>query len=204
MNSRTTLLLWLYRSKMNSKGQAPIYLRITVNGKKTELSTGVFVYPKLWNNKKGRVKGSSDWTKTLNEKLSLQKAKIMKVCNELLEMQLPISPEQLKNRFTSEETTRTLLEAMQYHIRHIRTREGVVNSKALVTKHETLIKKVKLFLDHEYNRKDIFLKECFFLAFDVRSSGRKIRRDSFDLFGKAGIPTIIKTCSMAVKGSSSL
>lgn len=45
MEQRLKILFWLYRSKMNEKGLAPIYLRLTIAGKKTEIATGHFARP---------------------------------------------------------------------------------------------------------------------------------------------------------------
>ena len=38
MKQTFTVLLFLKTSKINSKGKAPIYVRVTVNGKRSEMS----------------------------------------------------------------------------------------------------------------------------------------------------------------------
>lgn len=51
MNLKQNLivLFWLYRQKAKADDKAPIYARITIDGKYTELSTGKKVSPKSWN-----------------------------------------------------------------------------------------------------------------------------------------------------------
>lgn len=56
MKTNTKILLYLSKKKINKKGESPIYCRITVNGKRTELSTGIFTTSSKWCN--GKIKGS--------------------------------------------------------------------------------------------------------------------------------------------------
>mgnify|MGYP001827507421 CR=1 FL=1 len=44
-----SLLFYLKKSRPDREGRAMIYLRITVNGKRAELSTGRQTYPYKWN-----------------------------------------------------------------------------------------------------------------------------------------------------------
>ncbi|MGB5692628.1 MAG: Arm DNA-binding domain-containing protein, partial [Flavobacteriaceae bacterium] len=44
-----SLLFYLKKSKPDSEGRAMIYLRITVKGRRAELSTGRKTYPHKWN-----------------------------------------------------------------------------------------------------------------------------------------------------------
>lgn len=50
-------LFWLYRSKINKEMKAPVYLRIIVNGKKVEVSTGYWIKPDHWNTERQQAKG---------------------------------------------------------------------------------------------------------------------------------------------------
>ncbi len=51
------LLFWLVKNKKNSKGDIPIYCRITIDGKRTELFTGVYIKENEFDCKKKRIKG---------------------------------------------------------------------------------------------------------------------------------------------------
>ncbi|HEX8350173.1 MAG TPA: Arm DNA-binding domain-containing protein, partial [Hymenobacter sp.] len=44
-----TLWLWLKLHKINKAGKAPISLRITINGKRAELSTDIRLFPEEWD-----------------------------------------------------------------------------------------------------------------------------------------------------------
>ena len=50
MNKKLGLLFFLKRSKMNANGLVPIYLRITIAGVRTDISSKRFIDPVKWNN----------------------------------------------------------------------------------------------------------------------------------------------------------
>ena len=45
MNTKLSILFYIKRARSNSDGKSPIYLRITVDGKRTEFSIKRFVEP---------------------------------------------------------------------------------------------------------------------------------------------------------------
>lgn len=46
-----TLNFRLNISKINKEGLAPVYLRVTINGARTEITTKVYVVPSKWDEK---------------------------------------------------------------------------------------------------------------------------------------------------------
>ena len=56
-----SLLPILRQNKKNKNGDAPVYVRLTVDGKRTEISTKMYVAAERWNAKKGRVKGPNEY-----------------------------------------------------------------------------------------------------------------------------------------------
>lgn len=59
MNKTFNLLFYVKKAKMNSAGEAPIYLRITIDGKISEISTKRTSKPLKWNSAMQKVSGSS-------------------------------------------------------------------------------------------------------------------------------------------------
>ncbi len=165
------LLFWLYRSRINSKGLAPISLRISVNNKRTEVSTGLSIEAKKWDSKRSIIKGATPEAIEMNKRLALLKGKALKIYNELIEKEIPVSTEQIKNRLLNTgKEAKTLLEAFCYHNALLKSKIGIENTKATYTKYESLKKKVTLFITESLNRKDVFLKELnhqFVVEFEV-------------------------------------
>ncbi|HSD14977.1 MAG TPA: Arm DNA-binding domain-containing protein, partial [Flavobacterium sp.] len=43
MKTRITVLFYLRKSKVNAQGQMPIYQRVTIDGQRFDLSTGLYI-----------------------------------------------------------------------------------------------------------------------------------------------------------------
>jgi len=66
MSNSFSLLFYIKRSKADNSGKVNIYFRITVNGKRSELSIRRKVHVDKWNSKAGKVKGFSQEALELN------------------------------------------------------------------------------------------------------------------------------------------
>ena len=64
-----SLLPIIRKNKKNRDSEVPVYLRITCDGRRVEISVKIFVDPGKWQAAKGRVKGSIEETKRLNQTL---------------------------------------------------------------------------------------------------------------------------------------
>ncbi len=80
--------------------------------------------------------------------MELLKGAAQKAYNSLLELDMPISAEQVKHKLTNKDLeSRTLLQAFEYHNRLLEKRLGVEVSKATIVKYLTLTKKVERFIN---------------------------------------------------------
>ena len=52
-------LFWLNKARMHNN-EAPIFLRITVNGKRAEVSMKRFIAPECWNSDANKAKGNTE------------------------------------------------------------------------------------------------------------------------------------------------
>lgn len=68
MNNASVRLI-LRESKKKKDGTAPVWIRITANRKSRYISTGVYIEPKYWNNKKQQVRASHPIAPALNASL---------------------------------------------------------------------------------------------------------------------------------------
>ena len=55
-----SLLSFIRNNRKNVNGDSAVYLRITVDSKRSEISTKTSVHSIKWNSAKGRVKGTSE------------------------------------------------------------------------------------------------------------------------------------------------
>ena len=66
MKTNFSLLFYLKKQKVYASGPMPIYMRITVNGKRAEVSAGRDGEPSGWNSQAGRGIGTKSETRALN------------------------------------------------------------------------------------------------------------------------------------------
>ena len=56
---KVSIYYFIYTFKTNTKGEAPIYCKIAVNGKQKRFSTGISILSKLWDATKQKVTGEN-------------------------------------------------------------------------------------------------------------------------------------------------
>jgi hypothetical protein len=98
-------------------------MRITVNGKRAEMSTNRYIDSGRWNVEGGYVKGTKTEFKELNEYLDILRSKAYQAQRELLEDNKPVTALGLRNIVQGiTETQRTVLEVFRYHNKMMKER----------------------------------------------------------------------------------
>lgn len=82
--NHTFATLCIIRSSRSKNDKVPIYLRITVDGKRAEISTKEYVAIDKWSREKGRMKGNSEDARKLNKRLDTRETKAKEYHNEFL------------------------------------------------------------------------------------------------------------------------
>ncbi|MGE7775513.1 site-specific integrase [Chitinophaga sp. NPDC101104] len=165
-----SLLFWLNRHRCKN-GLPTIYLRITVDMKRVEISTTRQVEPKLWNQVGQFVKGNTSDAKAINQQLTIMKADIHRHFLQLQALDKAITAEAVRNAYLGiTEKQRTLIEAFDFHNR--RFAEKVAVGKKAPASHQRLEigrAKVLAFLKNQYNQSDkplADLKHSFIADFE--------------------------------------
>lgn len=84
MNSTLGVLFYLKVQKVSTQGKMPICARVTVNGKRTEISVKRSVTESEWDAKKGMPRGSRKEIAELSMFLFQFKAKIISIYQHML------------------------------------------------------------------------------------------------------------------------
>ena len=100
MNTTLSLLFYLKKPKAHTEGAIPVYLRITVNGQRAEVSTSRECLPDRWNSAAGKAIGTKEEVRVLNTYLDAIKAKVYEAHHQLLSIGELITAESIKNKFT--------------------------------------------------------------------------------------------------------
>ena len=99
MTNTFNILFYIRRDKADDQGKAPIYCRITVNGKRSELAIKREVAISKWQPSKGYVKGTNEEARTINTYIDSVRTKIYENHKLIMDANKPITAEAIKNSF---------------------------------------------------------------------------------------------------------
>lgn len=159
MTNNIKILFWIHKSKLNKKGEAPLYLRLTYNNVRKNLSSGYSIHPDRWDAQKGAIKGSKKDAVLMNTYISHTKEKLLELFNNMLKEQ-DINLELLVDKFFGRDIdNRSLLELVNYHNKDFESRIGTDYTYSTFEKYDILYRKLLNFIPYKYARKDIRLKD---------------------------------------------
>ena len=165
-----SILFFIRRTRLLKNGEAPIGLRITVNGQRAELQIKRSVPEKQWNAAKGCAIGKDRKTLELNQYLEMVRTKVYQIYRELSQDDKPINAEILKRMFNGEgDSPKMLLEVFREHNKKYRELMGKDYVEGTVLRYERTVRYLEEMLLIKYNLKDIPLKDvnnAFILEFE--------------------------------------
>ena len=160
MNKTFNLLFYVKKAKINSAGEAPIYLRITIDGKISEISTKRTIKPLKWNSAMQKISGSSEESRSLNFYLKTFEQKVYETYHELMRDKETVTCEVLKNKLMGRgELSRTLIPVFQDHNDRMEKLVGKEFAPGTLIRYKTTLKHTKEFLKWKYNISDIDIKK---------------------------------------------
>ncbi|WP_185216832.1 MULTISPECIES: site-specific integrase [unclassified Chryseobacterium] len=163
MNKTFNLLFYVKKSKINANGEVPIYLRITVDGKITEISTKRTVNTKKWSSGMQKVTGTSEEVKSLNFYLKTFEQKIYNIYHDLIKDNEKVTCEILKNKFLGTgEFNRTLIPIFLDHNDRMERLIGKEFASGTLGRYRTCLSHIREFLKWKYNVSDINIKKIDF------------------------------------------
>lgn len=156
MNVKTTLHFYAKSTKANSDGLFPIYVRLTVDGKRLEYSTKKFIDQSKWSSESSRMKGNSEEARSINSLLDFTRNRINEIQFEILKEGKTFTIEEFKNILQgTKERIRTLVPIFQDHNNKIKALIGKEYAPGTLERYETSLRHTKQFLLWKYNVTDI-------------------------------------------------
>ncbi len=150
-----SLIFFTRKSRSNSK-KLPIYLRITVDGQRSEISIKRSVYMKQWDAAKNRGRGNTSKIRILNTYLDLVYNKVLECHKQLIEEHKIISCKAIKARYLGKDDLhKTLLELIEYH----NTNMVSILKPGTMKNYYTTEKYLNKFLNQKLKANDIYLKQ---------------------------------------------
>jgi len=198
MKKTFSLLFYLKKPKNYKTGPMPVYVRITVDGKRSETASGRECEPASWSQTAGRMKGTKENVRTFNAYLDDLQKKVYEAHRQLTEADSPISAEVIRDKFIGKSAkSRMIIEIFKDHNRKMKALVGREYAKGTLERYETSLKHTQDFLEWKYQLADIditridhsFIKEYEFYLRSVRKCANNSAVKYIKNFGK-----IIRIC----------
>lgn len=171
-----TIHFWLNNAK-EKNNLSPVYARITVDGKRAEISLKRAISVTCWDTKTKRANWRSPEGKSLNQYLDKVYANLLECHKQLLEESKFITAQAIKARFLGEDDRhKTLMELVAYHNENMKS----ILKSGTLKNYYTTEKYLKRFLANKLKTNDIFLKQLsykFIIDFEqFLRNGKSINR----------------------------
>ena len=154
------VLFFIKRATKHKNGKLPVYARITINGLRAEFVVQASVDELLWDNKLGKVNGTSKQAKEVNSFLETVKVNIVLKKRELEETGQQITALQLRTAFSGIDLAEhTIMGVFKEHNEMVK---GLVNkdfAPGTLERYNTCYKHVEDFIKLKYKRSDMCLFE---------------------------------------------
>lgn len=156
MFGKISVLFYPKKSDSDTDGKVTVYARITVNGKRSELSLGRRVEEKKWDSHSGRLRGTSIEVSNFNRFLDNVKNRFFDIYDTLLKEKKDISATIIKNTYIGKEGKEYMvLEIFQEHNDEIESLLGKGFTKGTLQRYKAAFKHVSTYILQNYHRNDI-------------------------------------------------
>jgi hypothetical protein len=160
MKTKIAILFYLKRTTVNNNGESPIYLRITIDKKRIQNSTGLFIKPEYWSVNRSLAIGKNKESRLINEQLDLIKHRVIEAKNELFIKGINLTSESIKNLlYGNQLRKRTLIPIFQDHNNKIEMLLGQEYAPGTLERYKTSLKHTQDFLQWKYNISDVELEK---------------------------------------------
>ena len=150
-----TLSFWVNATRIKNN-QVSVYGRITVNGKRANISLQRKVILSEWDSRRGRAKGNKQESRLLNRYLDQVKNRVYTAYDELIKEKAFICSQSIKARFLGEDNEEySLLTLIDYH----NTQMSESLTYGTLKNYFTTQKYIKLFLTKKRKVQDIYLSQ---------------------------------------------
>jgi len=198
MKNRISILFYTKSSRALINGLLPIYLRITVDGVRIEISTSRYVEKSKWSVEGAKIKGNSEEARSINNYLDILKNKVYDTEKTMLNNNIAINANSFKNKFLGiEEKQRMLIPIFQEHNKRMKAlvdKEFALNT---YKRYETSLEHIRCFIKYKYALNDISIKEvnlAFINDFDFYLRSIKNCNNNSTIKYVRNLGKIIKSC----------
>ena len=201
MIAKVSIYYFIYTFKSNAKGEAPIYCKVSVNGKHKRFSTGISILPKLRDATKQKVRGKNLIAEDINSTLYLQTEHIQTIAKKLQEnnpngFSIDDLYFNLKQGIPDEQT---FLKLMKERLDKMKELIGKEYAKDTYRKFKDVYNHTTNFIKYKYNMNDIPLKRLDYQFISAFQQYLLTERHQVPNSVNKTLQKVIETAKYAVK-----
>ncbi len=160
MSHSFSQLFYLKGKHFEKDVKVPTYLRLTVNGQRSELSISRKVDPEKWSARTGKMRGSNLEANELNSYLDAVRNKINKIHARLVDEGRPFNSSDIKNLYVGKgEKIKMLVQLFDEHNQQMEKLVGVEFALGTWKRYHTTKNHIVEFLNTEYRKTDIPVRD---------------------------------------------
>ncbi|MES2375057.1 MAG: site-specific integrase [Bacteroidota bacterium] len=182
--------------KQQKNDQATVFARISVNGRRCEISLKKKVNPQNWDEAKGKARGPKDETRKLNEHIERIRTLIADGYHQLIQQKKVVTVDAVKSLFLgADDNEITLIKLGEYHNTEMKDKLADGTMKNYYTTQKYIAKLLK----EKYHRNDISLAELnykFILDFETFLSKHQPKDHQKPLHNNGIMKHIERLCKM--------
>ena len=167
---RLTINFLMKKARMKSNGEIPIYVRVTLNSRRVELSTGIYCLPETWDETGQQIRGRNEKARILNNRLNKIEDDIQDHYNQLKSSGDDFDVTTIKNRLLNIDDSEGILKVFDYYLKNMNQKLGKGYSKETYKHYKSSRKRLGEFVRKFSKKKDYPVEKVdykFLEAFDV-------------------------------------
>jgi site-specific recombinase XerD len=156
MDTRLSVLFHGKRTKSQNDSLLAIYLRVTINGQRMEISTKRTIEKDKWSSISGKAKGNLEEARSLNAYLDLLRNKVYGYQRELIREDKPVTLDHFRMKWNGiTEKPKMILDVFQEHNDQVAALVGKGFAAGTLERYITSLKHTRSFIQWKFNRDDL-------------------------------------------------
>ena len=154
------LLFFIRKSRSEKNTNSLIYLRITINGSRAQMSISRSIPLNKWSSSKGQAKGTSKESKEINDHIDKLTYNLNKIHQNFMDSAQMITPNKMIRALNGiDDSDRKALEVFKEHNENLDQLIGKDISAASAQRYWTCHNHIKQFIKEYYKEDDYRLKD---------------------------------------------
>ncbi|MCM4165094.1 MULTISPECIES: site-specific integrase [unclassified Arenibacter] len=159
MNSFSTLF-YLKDERRDKNGKAGLYLRITVDGRRTSISLNRKIDPSKWDSRMNKLKGKGYEAEELNRFMATIRHKVNKIQHDLIEEGQPFTVHDVKDKYLGKDAKlKMLIQLFDEHNQQMEKLVGIEFALGTYKRYHTTRSHVAEYIKSEYRKNDIPVRD---------------------------------------------